>query len=122
MRRLIAFILLTVFVVGCEVVPSEPIPVPTPPVVVVPAPEPTPTPVPVAPPVPAPKVPSAGELAYATLLLQALAVEYKVSMEPSDPWIAVDKALNLSVYASASNPIKAVVEAEFRPQYERRGR
>ena len=115
--RLVVVLCLLVLLGGCEVAPAAP-PVPeVPPVVVV-----DPPPVVVEdPPAPPPNRPGVS-IERATGLLGALAAEYGVTMEAGDPQLAVEKANGLDAYADAADPLLAVVEKEFRPQYDRRSR
>lgn len=118
--RLVTILLIAGLLGACELPPApepapEPVPAPTP--IPEPAPVPEPTPEPTPPPAPKAEI----SIARATRLLQALAAEYGTTMEADDPEKAVAKALGVDAYYKQDDPLLAVIEAEFRPQYKRRG-
>src|SRR3990167_4756110 len=117
--RIVPIVLIVSLLGACEMPPTaepapEPVPVPTP------MPEPTPVPVPTPEPIPPPAPKAEISIERASRLLQALATEYGTTMEADDPEKAVAKALGEDKYYNQDDPLLAVIETEFRPQYKRR--
>lgn len=116
--RLVPIVLIASLLGACEMPPvPEPTPAPAP----VPEPTPEPTPVPEPTPEPAPVPKAEISIERATRLLQALANEYGTTVEADDPRKACEKALGVDAYFKQDDPLMAAIEAEFRPQYKRRG-